>query len=133
MRSSMLVWLLCASASLSACELDDACDPGYREDHGACIPLVQRSDAGGDADADGGTADGGASGSYSGDDSDFGRPCQTMQDCGGKAPVCAAPMLPRCTAINCLQHESECPASWTCLDISMVSTSPVVKSICVQL
>jgi len=124
----ILLWLSASAAA--ACDPDDPCDPGYYADHGLC---VRRPDTP-KLDADGGVVEDDAGGGYANDDSDFGRPCATQEDCGGKAPECGAPQLPLCTAINCLQGESQCPVNWTCLDISSWERPyPYVLSICVQL
>ena len=121
----VLVWL-----SAAACDPDDPCDPGYYADHGLCV----RDTTAPSPAADSGADDAGPGGvTFANDDTDFGRPCAVQEDCGGKAPACGAPQLPLCTAVNCLQGESECPADWTCLDVSSwTQASPDVTSICVQ-
>lgn len=117
---------------LFACDPEHPCDPGYKADHGLCL----RENGGSGPEADGGSEDAGPSdSSYDNDDeSAFGRTCEKMSDCGGKAPICAAPMLPLCTAVNCMQGESKCPGDWTCLDVSTWDRPDTsVKSICVKL
>lgn len=124
-------WMLVFALGAAACDPDNPCDPGYSADHGICIPSVDSwtPDAGSGDDDDAGPGAGSANG-----DTYFGKPCEVMQDCGGKAPMCGAPMLPLCTAINCLEGESECPGDWTCLDISSWERPyPEVKSICVKI
>ena len=52
--------------------------------------------------------------------SNFGKPCAAMADCGGDAPVCAAPQLPYCTQIHCMPGEANagvCPAGYTCFSV----------------
>jgi hypothetical protein len=123
---SALVVLLC----VAACDPEHPCDPGYEADHGLCLLITGTPQPA----ADGGAEDAGpGGGDFANDDSDFGRPCEVQSDCGGKAPECGAPQLPLCTAINCLQGESECPSDWTCLDISAWERPyPYVKSICIK-
>ena len=123
------VWLSVAAAAV-ACDPDDPCDPGYYADHGLCVRITTTPEP----EADGGADDAGPGGGFANDDSDFGRPCEVQEDCGGKAPDCGAPQLPLCTAVNCLQGQSQCPASWTCLDISSWERPyPDIKSLCVRL
>ena len=122
-------WIIFILLSAAACDPDDPCDPGYYADHGLCVLDTDTPRP----EADGGAEDDDAGG-FANDDGDFGRPCETQEDCGGKAPECGAPQLPLCTAINCLQGESQCPANWTCLDISNWERPyPYVLSICVKL
>jgi hypothetical protein len=128
-RALMLVLSVFGGALVPACDPDQPCDPGYYADHGLCLRVLGTPNA----DADGGSDDAGPGAGFANDDSDFGRPCAVAEDCGGKAPECAAPMLPLCTAVNCLQGESQCPATWTCLDISSWERPyPEIKSICIQ-
>jgi hypothetical protein len=120
----MRAWTVVMLAVLGGCDPDDPCDPGYFADHGVCVPIVEKP----------GAADGGEEDAGSGGDADFGRACHTDSDCRGKAPACGAPMLPLCTAVNCLQGESTCPATWTCLDISgWERPYPEVLSLCLLL
>ena len=128
-RARLFMLALCGVVSWAACDPDDPCDPGYVADHGVCVRTMELPRT----DADGGAGDAGADGGFANDDSDFGRPCEVMQDCGGKAPMCGAPMLPLCTAINCLQGESQCPGDWTCLDVSSWAQAyPGVESLCIK-
>jgi hypothetical protein len=130
MRALKSLGLFFSVCGLLACDPEHPCDPGYKADHGVCL----RENGGSGPEADGGSEDAGPAESYDNDDSAFGRTCEKQSDCGGKAPVCGAPMLPLCTAVNCMQGESQCPATWTCLDISnWERPDPSVKSICVQL
>lgn len=131
MKATRAWMLVCAlGASMTACDPEDPCDPGYYADHGLCVRIVdtRRPEAGSGED------DAGPGGGYANDDSDFGKPCDVQEDCGGNAPMCGAPMLPLCTAVNCMQGESQCPDDWTCLDISTwEGPYPEVKSLCVKL
>ena len=122
-------WMLVLWLSAGGCDPDNACDPGYMPDHGLCLPVsgAPKPDSGAEDDA-------GPSRDPKGDDSDFGRSCAVQEDCGGKAPLCGAPQLPLCTAANCLQGESECPADWTCIDVTSYGLQyPEVLSVCVKL
>lgn len=122
-------WLLLFALSAAACDPEDPCDPGYYADHGVCVRIIGMP---GPA-ADGGAEDAGPGGGFANDDSDFGRPCEVTEDCGGKAPECGAPQLPLCTATNCMQGASQCPADWTCLDISgWERPYPEIKSLCIK-
>lgn len=115
---------------LFACDPEHPCDPGYRADHGVCL----KESVAVRPDADGGSDDGGPVPSFGAAEDVFGRTCEKASDCGGKAPVCGAPMLPLCTAVNCLEGDSECPDDWTCLDVSSWERPvPEIKSICVKL
>ena len=130
MKATWVVLSIVLSAA--ACDPDDPCDPGYYADHGLCVRNMAPPRPAADGGAEGEDAGSGDT-VFSNDDSDFGRPCEVQTDCGGKAPECGAPELPLCTAINCLQGESQCPADWICLDISSWERPyPYVKSICVQ-
>ena len=127
-RAWYVVFVLGAFAF--ACDPENPCDPGYYADHGVCLRTVEAPRD----DADGGADDSGANEYAGGDESAFGRPCQTREDCGGSAPECGGPMLPMCTAVNCQQGASRCPADWTCLDVSGLDRpDPEVKSLCIRL
>lgn len=122
----LLLWALCGA---TACDPDNPCDPGFYADHGVCVRIIAPPKP----DADGGAEDAGPGGGFANDDSDFGRPCEVQEDCGGRAPECGAPMLPLCTAVGCLQGQSQCPADWQCLDISgWERPYPEVLSFCVK-
>jgi hypothetical protein len=125
-------WMLTvASVSSFACDPDDPCDPGYYADHGVCVGILEMPEP----KADGGSDDAGPNHGFANDDTDFGRACELDSDCGGKAPACGAPMLPLCTAVNCIQGEAQCPPAWTCLDISNWDERPYLEvlSICVKI
>jgi hypothetical protein len=109
---------------LAACDPSHPCDDGYYADHGMCLRIVAPAvDAG--ADQDGGPA-------RTNPNANFGDPCSSAAECGGKAPVCGAPMLPVCTLVNCLQDDIPCPPDWNCLDVTAFTTDPKVKSVCVS-
>jgi hypothetical protein len=63
---------------------------------------------------------GGAGGDTNTEASLFGKTCEVPADCGGDAPICAAPQLPICTQILCgvgEENEGACPAAWQCLSV----------------
>jgi hypothetical protein len=118
-----LLWALLSA--LVACDPDNPCgDPSYYADHGMCLRVVHPADGGADDDAGPDAAR---------PDTEFGAPCTTSADCGGRAPVCGAPMLPVCTVTNCLEKNLACPPTWTCFDVSAWTTDPEVQSVCVRL
>jgi hypothetical protein len=115
-----------------ACDPSDPCDPGEQEQHGQCRPLPQPAvDAGGDASS-GDAEDGGSEAEPAGDPYDgFGDECAAEDDCASGL-ICAAPMLPVCTQVNCMDDASTCPPGWTCLDVTGLSPDPNVSSICLE-
>jgi hypothetical protein len=122
--------LLCASLLLLACDPEPGCDPGYIPDHGLCVLPTKPPPV---DDADGGSEGADSGSPFANDDSDFGRACEVQSDCGGNAPECAAPWLPLCTAVNCMQGTSQCPVDWMCVDISKWDRPfPEILSICLQ-
>jgi len=152
LRASMrgAVYVCAAAACMIACDPSDPCDSGYYEEHGSCRLLP--SDAGGDSGGEsGGESGGGASPSDDDDagpnadsdaDSDaasnadpyagFGDDCTEQTDCPD-ALVCGAPMLPYCTAINCMDDAQLCPPDWLCFDTMGMSPDPTVTSVCLNL
>jgi hypothetical protein len=131
-RSAVFTWALCSCLGLVGCDPEDACDRGYREDHGYCY----FADAGYDNLSDAQLGGGDDSGEPTGNpNAMFGTPCTLQSDCGGVAPVCGGPMLPICTDINCLDTGANtCPNGWQCIDVTKyMATAPGVKSVCINL
>jgi hypothetical protein len=115
---------------LAACDPKDPCDRGYRADHGFCY-LV---DAGFDWANDAQVSENDSGAPLTNPDAMFGSPCVLQSDCGGVAPVCGGPMLPICTAVNCLETgTSTCPSGWQCIDVTKYNASgPGVTSVCIK-
>lgn len=95
------------------CDFDDVCGKGLVEDEmGFCrVPPTPEAGA-----SDGGADEGGEAGAPAA--SSFGKTCASMAECGGDAPICAAPQLPYCTQISCEAGEANagaCPAGWQCI------------------
>jgi hypothetical protein len=130
-RSAIILWALYGCSLLAGCDPSDPCDPGYRADHGFCFLI----DAGFDWRSDAGSSDGGDAGEpASNPNAQFGSACMLQSDCGGVAPVCGGPMLPICTAINCIESPSVCPTGWTCIDVTKyMASAPGVNSVCIKL
>ena len=120
-----------------ACDPSDPCDSGYYEEHGACYPIrMPVSDGGGDGDGDGDDEDAGGEPSDAEAPSDpyegFGDECEEQSDCPNGL-VCAAPQLPYCTQVNCMDDADICPPEWTCFDTMGMSPDPSVTSVCLNL
>lgn len=116
---------LAVGAFAAACfESDkDACGAGLIPDPNSanCIAAPPPAPDASANDAGGATSDAGDAGDEAGAPAQdfFGKTCASAADCGGNAPICAAPQLPYCTQINCSAGEANagiCPtAGWTCL------------------
>lgn len=136
-RIGVFGWLALAALAGAACDPNDACDSGYYEEHGACIPVPRSEDAGsmheGDSDDDGGAEPDAsddaapASDPYEGSGDD----CDDASDCR-EGLICGAPQLALCTQVNCMEDPSICPPDWTCFDTTGVSPDPSVTSVCLN-
>jgi len=115
-----------------ACWAKEPCSAGYtmRSDYN-CEPIPATLAADADATAaeasspsdEAGTA-GDASTEEAAAATTFGKTCTAQSDCGGDAPVCAAPHAPYCTQIMCNPGEANagvCPPGWTCFQTPQVS------------
>ncbi|HKU40357.1 MAG TPA: hypothetical protein VJR89_19485 [Polyangiales bacterium] len=117
---------LCCS-SLWGCDPEDACDKGFKADHGYCYPL----DGGtGLVFPDGGDIEDGST-IMQDPNATFGKPCTEQSDCGGVAPLCGGTMFPFCTNINCMGMEI-CPSGWVCVDTTKYYQAPGVDSACIK-
>lgn len=131
--------VLVASVALFAAALGPACDakdpcgeglyelPSYRcgdipavPEGGAAETSTAEAAAGDAGDGEGG--EGGEAGEAAAPPAptNFGKPCAAMAECGGDAPICAAPQLPYCTQKDCKAGEANagvCPAGFTCIKV----------------
>lgn len=120
MSASLRGWICALLVCAGACQPQDACDPGYYADHGACYLI----DAGSGSDEDSGDDD-----PYAG----FGDPCTSNDDCNDNAPVCGRPPFQVCTQTGCMEEPTLCPPTWTCFDVTGLSGDPNITSACVNL
>lgn len=104
-----------ASVSLLAvagCWHDSPCEEGYVVVTDMCYKIPV-------APAPAPAAEAGAGEAAAPATDTFGKTCTAQADCaGGTAPVCAAPQLPYCTQINCMDGEANagsCPTGFTCI------------------
>lgn len=130
-----LFWLLPLLALPLSCKDEDPCDPGQEARGTGCYP-VEEGEAGSPGTPsgnEGGAADGagGAGSEPTGNpDATFGTKCESDEDCGGDAPVCATEMLFYCTQLDCQDGEANagaCPDGWSCIKV------PEKPSACVNL
>ncbi len=120
----------------AGCWAKDPCGPGFViQPNYTCLAIVAPADAAPEATAPAGDAatatDGGSEGgaAEAAAQSQFGKTCAAMTDCGGDAPICGAPQLPYCTQIDCQPGEANagaCPADYTCF------TAPGYPSACLR-
>ncbi|HSO32510.1 MAG TPA: hypothetical protein VLT33_08340 [Labilithrix sp.] len=125
--------IVVASVLAQACWAKDPCGEGLVLEHegNTCVPArvadaapppASPAEAGGDGGSEAAPGEAAAA-------SSFGKTCTSSAECGGDAPVCAAPLLPYCTQINCQPGEANagaCPAGYTCM------TAPGYPSGCMQ-
>jgi len=124
LRISMALSLACLSASC-----DESCPPGYVLKNHACVVASSggtgnaggagNSNIGGqDADADV-APDSGTTQPCT--DATFNKACMSTADCGCDTDFCAASPGQQgfCSHTGCLQDPSVCPATWSCMDLSM--------------
>jgi len=124
-----LVLAVFSCAVSAGCDLGDVCDPGYKEEYGACLRIPMPAPDGGSKRADAAASDAAAS---TGGSAEIGDECEAEGDCANGLR-CGAPMLAYCTRANCLEPGSEgCPSDWTCLDVTGFSPDPAVGSICLR-
>jgi len=108
---------------IGGCWDDEPCDAGQILKDNNCYPapavVVPKPDAGSE---EGDAAVGDAATPAEKPDN-FGEACTEQSDCaGGTAPVCGAPMLPKCFQTNCNPGEANagaCPSGWTCIATGM--------------
>ena len=97
-------FLWCAAMLLAvACKDDEPCDDDQESVGTSCF--AKATDAGG------------TGGSPEVPEVPFGTPCQTNDDCGAPAPVCATDPLFYCSQIECQEgeaNEGACPEGWRC-------------------
>jgi len=128
MNSALHASILAALLGIAACHVPNACDEGFTENHGVCLPdTPPAADAGGDGDGDedaGDEADAAQTEPESeficpagGDSSVYGRACSSNDDCECPASVCLT-QLGYCSGTQCLEPGKECPEGGTCLDIA---------------
>jgi hypothetical protein len=124
-RLGLLVLASCLLGPLG-CKDEEPCDPGWVAIDTGCWPedvggsggasAVATPEAGASGDAAAPIA-GGAGEPTGNPDATFGTPCETNDDCGGPAPICATDPLFYCSQIECQEgeaNEGACPADWTC-------------------
>jgi hypothetical protein len=105
----------CGAALLvAACDADSACDPGQREQQGACIPIAAVSDAG--------SADAGCGAPLK---AKLGETCKADGDCNCEAPYCAIMQNAAegyCSIKDCTLSPDDCPGGYQCFDLSIFSS-----------
>jgi hypothetical protein len=127
-RLGLLAMLGSSLVGLIACKDEDPCDPGWVSIDTGCWLAEQGGSGGtsatpmpeGGANGDAAAPSSGGAGDVEpigNPDAMFGSPCQSNEDCGGPAPVCATDPLFYCSQIECQEgeaNEGACPADWRC-------------------
>ncbi len=125
-------------ALLLGCQGGDWCDDDHVLERAACVPAAAESDAS-DAGGDAVEAESDEAGTNSNDAEPdgatdlLGAPCAEAADCGGRSSACVR--LPGqetgyCAPHDCTPGGTDCPESYTCVDVSRFTDE--YTSVCYQ-